>query len=228
MRARDENTTFAVFASMRPSADNTVHGSCVTGAAAEPGPVAGGDRAAASDRHEATVAYWVEKHGLKAVNREKHAARGGLSREELERLVEAGASIAEIAEAVGRSKATVRHWLREYGLKTRRRTMRQVRAEQPARLRSRLQMTLSAPITALPSSSFAPRVAIGAQVSLRRCHRRRRKVKRDARRGGGRRCQLCGYDTVRRGPGVPSSRAGGEAIRSESSRRRPLAREGTR
>jgi len=70
--------------------------------------------------HESTVGYWVEKHGFRAVNRDKYAARGGLERDELEALVEQGASIAQIAEAVGRSKTTVRHWLREYGLKTRR------------------------------------------------------------------------------------------------------------
>jgi transposase len=69
-------------------------------------------------KHEATVAYWVEQYGLDAVNREKHVARGALSREELERLVESGASIADIAEAVERSKATVRHWLSRFGLKT--------------------------------------------------------------------------------------------------------------
>lgn len=68
--------------------------------------------------HEATVGYWVKKHGLQAVNRGKHAARGGLPQPELERLVEQGASIAQIAEAVGRSKATVRHWLIRYGMKT--------------------------------------------------------------------------------------------------------------
>jgi transposase len=70
--------------------------------------------------HESTVGYWVEKHGLEAVNRDKNAARGGLEREELQRMVEAGASITQIAEDVGRSKTTVRHWLREYGLRTRR------------------------------------------------------------------------------------------------------------
>jgi transposase len=69
-------------------------------------------------RHESTVAYWVQKYGLQAVNRDKHAARGGLARDELEPLVQAGMSIAQIAEAVGRSKATVRHWLMEYGLET--------------------------------------------------------------------------------------------------------------
>jgi transposase len=68
--------------------------------------------------HEATVSYWVKKHGLQAVNRGKHAAKGGLERSELQTLVEEGASIAQIAKAVGRSRATVRHWLIRYGLKT--------------------------------------------------------------------------------------------------------------
>jgi transposase-like protein len=36
----------------------------------------------------------------------------------LEALIEADMSIAQIAAAVGRSKATVRHWLIRYGLKT--------------------------------------------------------------------------------------------------------------
>jgi transposase len=69
-------------------------------------------------RHEATVSYWLKKHGLKAVNREKHTAKGGLDRGELERMVNAGASIAEIAAKLDRSKATVRHWLKQYGLQT--------------------------------------------------------------------------------------------------------------
>jgi len=69
-------------------------------------------------RHESTVAYWLERYGLRAVAAEKHAARGGLEREELEALVARGLSIAQIAAEVDRSKATVRHWLRRYGLKT--------------------------------------------------------------------------------------------------------------
>src|SRR5277367_3562992 len=32
------------------------------------------------DLHEATVGYWVKKHGLQAVNQDKYAARGGLER----------------------------------------------------------------------------------------------------------------------------------------------------
>jgi transposase len=69
-------------------------------------------------RHESTVAYWIEKHGLQAAHRGQHLGRGGLAKEDLERLVQSGASIAEIAETLSRSKATVRHWLMRYGLKT--------------------------------------------------------------------------------------------------------------
>jgi transposase len=90
-------------------------------------------------RHEATVAYWVQKYGLRAAKREKHASRGGLSREELEPLVDQGATIAEIAERVQRSKSTVRHWLIRYGLKTfsgrGRRSGEQARAGKEAGLR---------------------------------------------------------------------------------------------
>lgn len=90
------------------------------------------------DLHEATVSYWVKKHGLEAANRARHVSRGGIAREDLEVLVEAGKSIAEIAEAVDRSKATVRHWLIRYGLKTRggvgRRPAGQVQAAKQAGL----------------------------------------------------------------------------------------------
>jgi transposase len=65
-----------------------------------------------------TVSYWMGKYGLEANHREKHAAKGGLEIEQLQVLVEAGMTIAEIAAEVERSKGTVRHWLRHYGLRT--------------------------------------------------------------------------------------------------------------
>jgi transposase len=71
-------------------------------------------------KHPSTVAYWMRKHGLAAVNREKHSAKGALSRQQLKVLVDAGVSVTDIASAVGRSKTTVRHWLRRYELQTRR------------------------------------------------------------------------------------------------------------
>ena len=70
------------------------------------------------DRHESTVGYWVRKHGLEAVNRDRHGARGGLDAERLKSLVAAGGSIATIARDLGRGKGTIRYWLRHYGLRT--------------------------------------------------------------------------------------------------------------
>ncbi len=68
--------------------------------------------------HESTVGYWVKKHGLQAAHRDKHLARGGLQHADLERLTEGGASLAEMAATLRCSKATVRHWLLRYGLRT--------------------------------------------------------------------------------------------------------------
>jgi IS30 family transposase len=42
---------------------------------------------ALTGRDPSTVGYWVKKHGLKAVNAERHAPKGGLARETLEPLV---------------------------------------------------------------------------------------------------------------------------------------------
>jgi hypothetical protein len=65
------------------------------------------------------VAYWVNKHGLRSRHADRHAARGGLTREQLEALVDRGLTIRQIAGEVDRSTATVRHWLRRHGLTTR-------------------------------------------------------------------------------------------------------------
>src|SRR4051794_33270011 len=51
------------------------------------------------------------QHGLEAVNRAKHAARGGIEQERLARMVEQGMTIAQMAAAIRVSKTTVRYWL---------------------------------------------------------------------------------------------------------------------
>jgi transposase-like protein len=45
-------------------------------------------------RHPSRVAYWMDKHGLVAPNRERYAPKGGIAKERLEALVDAGMSIA--------------------------------------------------------------------------------------------------------------------------------------
>lgn len=73
------------------------------------------------DRHPSTVSYWARRHGLSSAYVSVHAARGALGRDALAALVDAGLSTREIAARVERSQSTVRHWLRVYGLRTRRR-----------------------------------------------------------------------------------------------------------
>jgi DNA-binding CsgD family transcriptional regulator len=69
-------------------------------------------------RHPSTVSYWLKKHGLEARNAGRHSPKGGLKREELERLVNAGLTLREIADQLDRSVSTVRHWMGRHELKT--------------------------------------------------------------------------------------------------------------
>lgn len=71
-------------------------------------------------KHPSTVSYWMARFALVAPNREKHAAKGAIAREQLVELLDAGASIATMAEALQRSPTTVRHWLGKYELETQR------------------------------------------------------------------------------------------------------------
>jgi transposase len=145
------------------------------------------------DLHEATVSYWLKKHGLEAANREKHAARGRIAREELEPLVEAGMSIAQIAESVGRSKATVRHWLKKHELLTR-----------PGTRRDRMRAAREAGLSTVKGScrrhgDTDHYLDKRGYYRCKRCRteavtRRRRRVKQILVGEAGGRCQLCGYD----------------------------------
>jgi DNA-binding CsgD family transcriptional regulator len=140
-------------------------------------------------RHESTVGYWMKKHGLEAVHRTKHAAKGGLTRDELAPLVAGGLSAGEIAEAVGLSKTTVRHWLREHGLDTR----WTERREATRGNERELQLHCSRHGT----TTFKRRSAGGYRCARCRSEavaRRRRKVKRILVEEAGGRCKLCGYD----------------------------------
>jgi IS30 family transposase len=65
-----------------------------------------------------TVGYWVHKHSLVSRHAAKHASRGGIPRETLEGLVERGLPVRAMADELGVSFSTVRHWLGRYGLTT--------------------------------------------------------------------------------------------------------------
>jgi transposase len=147
------------------------------------------------DRHESTVAHWVGRYGLESNGRERHAARGALTRAELESLVEQGMSIAEIAAAVNRGKATVRHWLRKHGLKTygasgQRRAQESKRAKEAGLVEtSMLCATHGETMFVLDRRGY---------YRCRRCRsasvsRRRRRLKELLVAEAGGACVLCGY-----------------------------------
>lgn len=140
-------------------------------------------------RHESTVAYWLRKYGLEATGRARHAPLGPLRRVELASLVDQGLSTAQIAESVGRSKTSVRHWLQEYGLKTVWAQRREASRE------DRRELTLSCRKHGW--STFRGRSTGGyrcAECNTEAVSRRRRAVKRILVEEAGGACRLCGYD----------------------------------
>jgi transposase len=143
-------------------------------------------------RHPSTVAYWVRKHGLRSAHAERHAARGGIAREELAALVAGGLPIRAMAAELGVSYATVRHWLRVHDLRT------AWNAEQERRKAAR----------AAAQSRVAGVCRVHGEVLLAirskrfRCERcareavaaRRRTIKATLVAEAGGACVLCGYD----------------------------------
>lgn len=67
-----------------------------------------------------TVSYWVRRHSLRSAHAARHAPRGGIPADVLEALIAQGLSSREIAERLGCSQSTVRHWLGRHGLRTNR------------------------------------------------------------------------------------------------------------
>jgi len=160
--------------------------------------------------HESTVAGHLWVHGLHAVNADKHAARGGLTREQLAPLVEAGMSIAQIAAELERSKATVRHWLRQYDLRTHPSRMRRVAETRAARSQNLTRTTMTCSVHG--ETDFA--VTQSGYYRCLECRsaavvKRRRRIKEMLVSEAGGCCSLCGYDRCLAALAVPSSRPGG-------------------
>jgi len=144
-------------------------------------------------RDPSTVAYWVNKHGLVSAFAAKHAARGGIAREQLEPLVEAGLSIRAIAQRLDVSYATVQHWLRKHGLETartrRRRQTPRPGADGPAVLDGICDVHGSTSFTRRTDGYYRC-LACRADAVVKR----RRTVKQLLVEEAGGACRLCGYD----------------------------------
>jgi hypothetical protein len=140
------------------------------------------------------VGYWAKKHGLTANGRGKHSARGGLSKAELQPLVEAGLTLREIAKVFDRSLATVRYWIDRHGPPRCREVRRsEIEAAVKSGNRTVMRRCRSHVVTefALVGSANRP--------GCKRCRseavaRRRRKVKQTLVDEAGGKCVLCGYD----------------------------------
>jgi transposase len=143
-------------------------------------------------RHPSTVAYWLRRHELVAVNAQRFARRGPPSRAQLEQLAAAGATLREMAEAADRSIATVRHWLRAWEIE---------RARVPSPRRPADPST--APRTAVLECAKHGTTAfrLDSRGSYRCClcrqeavASRRRRIKQILVEEAGGACAICGYD----------------------------------
>ena len=152
--------------------------------------------ARATGRSASTVGYWVNKHGLTSRHAPKHAARGGIDRTELEALVALGMPIRAIAEQLGVSYTTVRHWLKRYELTT----PRARRLAETAEARANGSRTAEGHCPQHGLVTFVRRD--GKAFRCQRCRaeavdRRRRKIKGILVQEAGGACVLCGYsDTL--------------------------------
>jgi len=134
-----------------------------------------------------------DDHGLEAINRQKHLAKGGIDRKQLEELVEAGASIAKIAEILERSPGSVRHWLSAYGLETR--STAQRRIAKTAREAGRSTVQRHCQHHGVTDFWLEGRGAYRCLLCRQEAVvRRRRKIKQILVAEAGGACAICGYD----------------------------------
>jgi transposase len=143
-------------------------------------------------RHPSTVGYWVAKHGLVAVGRERHRPRGGVARTDLEARLQGGESYRQIAAALGVSLATVRYWIARYGLRSEAANRRQqAKDSRGAGLASILR---ECPAHGLTTFLLEGRGTYRCKrCRAERVARRRREVKAALVSEAGGCCRICGY-----------------------------------
>jgi DNA-binding CsgD family transcriptional regulator len=144
-------------------------------------------------RHPSTVSYHLKKHGLRPVNQGKHANRGPISRAKLQTLVQGGATLREMAAQLDRSVATIRHWLKKYGLVvdgSRRRAL-----AREARMTGQRYAVLECEHHGLTKFVLEGRGYFRCmQCRKERVSEWRRRVKRRLVEEAGGACLICGYD----------------------------------
>jgi Helix-turn-helix domain len=144
-------------------------------------------------RDESTIGYWVKKHGLRAVNADKHAPRGGLRREQVGALIDEGLSIREIASRTGYSATSVRHWIRRHDLETA--TTRRRAEGRRAKEAGELTTTLECVFHGRTEFRLEGRGAFRClKCRSERVAQRRREIKEILVVEAGGACTVCGYN----------------------------------
>jgi Homeodomain-like domain len=138
-------------------------------------------------RDPSTVGYWCRKLGLAPNGRTKHAAKGALSREQLEPLIAAELSTREIAEQLERSQSTIRHWLNRYGLRTLRQR-RMFNGPKPKEITSRCRHHGLTKFVLEGRNAYRCAKCRSAAVTAWR-----RRVKRQLVEARGGACEMCGF-----------------------------------
>jgi hypothetical protein len=145
-------------------------------------------------KHPSTVSYWLKKHGLDAAGKERHAPKGSIDTDRLQKLVLEGVSVRRMAEELGAGYSTVRYWLKQLGLETERSIRRQEGdAARKAGLRRAYLRCPKHGHTAFferPDGGFRC-----AKCNTTAVSERRRSVKRKLVAEAGGSCRLCGFDT---------------------------------
>jgi transposase len=139
--------------------------------------------------HPSTVGYWAAKHGLEPPHAKKYARRGAPDRQQLEQLVAEGATLKEIATALERSTATVRHWLQRWGIERVDQRHNQLPPDAPR------DVEMSCPRHGLTRFRLDKRRSYRClRCRQERVAERRRMVKRILVAEAGGCCNRCGYD----------------------------------
>ncbi len=145
------------------------------------------------NRDPSTVGYWIKRHNLVATGHGRHAPKGGLPRQELQQLVEAGATLETIAEHLDSSPSTVRYWIARYGLprpyKVRREDIEQALRAGARTIRRRCKRHGETDFVIENSGRTRCRLCRMDRVAAWR-----RRAKQALVREAGGRCRLCGYD----------------------------------
>jgi transposase len=144
-------------------------------------------------RRPSTVAYWLRKYGLTANGHDRHSPKGGLTRQQLEPLLQEGLTLAVIADELGVSITSVRYWIQRHDLPRRRSTRR----SEIDRALEEGRRTLLRECKRHGWTVFV--IENSGRARCRRCRmdqvaawRRRAKARLVEEAGG--RCVACGYD----------------------------------